>query len=31
MTGRYFKGWLIDGNVDWDFSAACYGKGDIDG
>ena len=31
MTGRYFKGWLIDGNVDWDFSATCHGKGDIDG
>ena len=31
MTGRYFKGWLIDENVDWDFSATCHGKGDIDG
>ena len=31
MTGRYFKGWLIDRNVDWDFIATCYGKGDIDG
>ena len=31
MTGRYCEGWLIDGNVDWDFSATCHGKGDIDG
>ena len=31
MTGHYFKGWLIDGNVDWDFIATCDGKGDIDG
>ena len=22
---------MIDGNVDWDFSATCHGKGDIDG
>ena len=29
MTGCYFKGWLIDRNVDWDFSATC--KGAIDG
>ena len=21
----------MDGNVDWDFSATCHGKGDIDG
>ena len=31
MTSRYFKGWLIDRNVDWDFSATCHGKEDIDG
>ena len=29
MTGCYFKGWLLDGNVNWDFSATCHGKGDI--
>ena len=30
IIGRYLKGWLNDGNVDWDFSATCHGKGDID-
>ena len=29
MTIRYLKGWLIDGHVDWDFSATCHGKGDM--
>ena len=31
MVNGHHKGWLIDGNVDWDFSATCHGKGDIDG